>query len=47
MGHEKPTMTYGLYSGGSDYEQMKDAVDCSCQNSVTYLTLSLSVYRSY
>ena len=47
MGHEKPTMTYGLDSGGSGYEQMKDAVDCSCQNSETYLTLSLSVDRSH
>ncbi len=45
MGHEKPTMAYGLDSGGSGYEQMKDAVDCSCQNSVTFCTLSFFVDR--
>ena len=46
MGHEKPTMTYGLYSVGSGYEQMKDTVDCSYQNSVTFRTLSFFVDRS-
>ena len=29
MGHEKPTMTYGLYSGGSSMEQMRSAIEQS------------------
>ena len=27
LGHEKETMTYGLYSGGTSVEQKKEAVD--------------------
>lgn len=27
LGHEKPTMTYGLYSGGSNYETKKGAIE--------------------
>lgn len=27
LGHEKQTMTYGVYSGGTSIEQMRDAVD--------------------
>ena len=26
IGHEKPTMTYGLYSGGSDLKVMREAL---------------------
>lgn len=27
VGHEKPSITYGLYSGGNKYEVMKDAIE--------------------
>ena len=27
IGHEKPTMTYGLYSGGSDLKVMREAIE--------------------
>lgn len=27
VGHEKPTMTYGLYSGGNRYEVLKEAIE--------------------
>jgi len=26
VGHEKPRITYGLYSGGASLETMKDAI---------------------
>jgi integrase len=27
IGHEKPTMTYGVYSGGSSMEQKREAIN--------------------